>query len=162
MKKKIKNPIVHENGLKDGQSDKKIKELQEQLKAALSDYQNLKRDMEKRLDFEEKMLRKSIVKEIIELADDIDVALDRVEDEKGWREGVTQILNKFQKVIGNIGAELIEVKEGDKFDSELHEAVSTTSDGKPDTVANVVQNGYILDDVVIRPSRVVVVQKTKK
>ena len=63
--------------------DEKVDKLEIQLKKALSDYQNLKRDMDKRLDFEETMIRKSTMRSLIELADDIDLAIDSVEDERG-------------------------------------------------------------------------------
>jgi molecular chaperone GrpE len=137
-------------------------ELENQLKQALADYQNLKRDMQKRLDFEEELIRADMLKSIIELADDIDVAVDHVEDEKGWREGVTMILEKFRKVIENVGAEIIETKQGDAFDADIHEAVGVVYEGEDGTIACVVQNGYRLGNIVVRPARVIVTKMNNK
>lgn len=131
-------------------------ELNVQLRQALADYQNLKKDMQKRLDFEENVIRADMLKSIIELADDIDVAVDHVEDEKGWREGITMILEKFRRVIENVGAEIIETKQGDQFDADVHEAVGVVYEGEDGTIARVVQNGYRLGDIVVRPVRVIV------
>jgi molecular chaperone GrpE len=133
-----------------------IEQLENKLKKALADYQNLKKEMERRLDFERNMIRKELIREVISLADDIDIAIDHVEDEKGWREGITRILEKFRKTLDDMGAELIETKQGDKFDASVHEAVGVTHKGEPGTIATVVQNGYRLGDVVIRPVRVIV------
>ncbi len=133
-----------------------IEQLENKLKKALADYQNLKKEMERRLDFERNMIRKELIHEVISLADDIDIAIDHVEDEKGWREGITRILEKFRKTLDDMGAELIKTKQGDKFDASIHEAVGVTHKGEPGTIATVVQNGYRLGDVVIRPVRVIV------
>jgi molecular chaperone GrpE len=47
---------------------------------------------------------------------------------------------------------------GEKFDPELHEAISTRAagDAEPGTVVDVAQKGYRIDGQVIRPARVVV------
>jgi molecular chaperone GrpE len=171
-KKKVKDPIAPKAGIQNKKKDKAVHDLENKLKTALSDYQNLKRDLDKRLDFEEVMIRKSVLRELISLSDDIDMALEQMNPsvseesgasqnaDEGLRSGMTHILSKFYKIIENIGGEVIEVKVGDIFDSEKHEAISTTTEGKPGTVANVVQNGYKLGDVVVRPTRVVVVKKS--
>lgn len=133
--------------------------LENQLKKALSDYQNLKKDMEKRLNFEEKIIRKNTMRSLLNIADDIDIALDRVEDEKGWRQGVSQILNKIYDVIGQVGGQMIECKVGNKFNPEVHEVIGTVSEGKEGTVVKIVQNGYRIDEMIIRPVKVIVVRK---
>ncbi len=149
-----------EDKREDNRENNRENELENQLKQALSDYHNLKREMDKRLDFEQMMIRKDLVNQVIGLADDIDMALDHTEDEKGWREGVSAILEKFHGVISDLGAEIIETKPGDKFDTDMHEAVGVVSAGvqKKDDgkVTKIVQNGYKIGDVVIRPVRVIV------
>ena len=144
-----------------GPANLREQELENQLKQALADYQNLKRDMQKRLDFEEEVIRADVLKSVIELADDIDLAVDHVDDEKGWREGVSMILEKFRKVIDDMGAEIMEVKPGDEFDPEIHEAVGVVYEGKDGTIASILQNGYKMGDIIVRPARVVV-NKIKK
>lgn len=144
---------------KSGLSAKRVDveaELESKLKKTLADYQNLKKDMKKQLDFEGSLIRVDLLRSIIGLADDIDVAVDHVNDEKGWREGVTMILEKFRTVIEDIGAEMIECKSGDKFNAVEHEAVGVVNEGKDGRIAKVVQNGYRLNNIVIRPVRVIV------
>lgn len=136
--------------------DEKIVELESKLKKALADYQNLKRDMKKQLDFEGSLIRVDLLRSVIGLADDIDVAVDHVDDDKGWREGVTMILEKFRTVIEDTGAEIIDCKTGDKFNAAEHEAVGVVNEGKDGCISKVVQNGYRLNNIVIRPVRVIV------
>ena len=142
--------------------NEKVDKLELQLKKALSDYQNLKRDMNKRLDFEEMMIRKSVMRSLIELADDIDLAMDNVEGEKGWREGVSNILNKFYIVLKDLGGQVIETKEGDDFDSEKHDAIGVVNEGKDGKIVKIVQNGYTIKDVIVRPARVIVCKSDKE
>ncbi|MDD3661494.1 MAG: nucleotide exchange factor GrpE [Candidatus Dojkabacteria bacterium] len=135
---------------------RQVESLDLQLKKTLSDYQHLKQDMDKRLDFERQMITADLLRSVIGIADDIDLAVDRVEDDKGWREGVTLILDKMRSVIQGMGAEMITVGQGDEFDPLLHEAVGVASGGAEGTIAQVLQNGYRIGDVIVRPARVLV------
>ncbi|MEA3357707.1 MAG: nucleotide exchange factor GrpE [Patescibacteria group bacterium] len=138
------------------------KQLEENLKKALADFQNLQKGMEKRLDFERSLIKVEVMRGLVDLADDIDVAIDHIDDEKGWREGVGQILEKFRVVIGDLGAEIIKCKRGDKFDTNIHEAVGVVNKRPDGLIASVIQNGYKIEDVVVRPSRVIVNKIKKK
>lgn len=156
--KKPKGTVSKEGKADAGKPDKpsREKELEGQLKKALADYQNLKRDMEKRLEFEGDLVKADLLRSVIEIADDIDLALDHTEDEKGWRDGVSQILEKFRATIEEMGAEVIACSKGDTFDPQIHEAVGVVYGDKDGKIAQVVQNGYIIGDKVVRPARVIV------
>jgi len=136
--------------------DRKIEELETKLSKVLADFQNLKKDMKKQLDFEGSLIRVDLIRNLIGLADDIDIAVDHVNDDKGWREGVTMILEKFRTVIGDMGAQMVDCKPGDKFNAAEHEAVGVVNEGKNGCIAKIVQNGYRLNNIVIRPVRVIV------
>jgi len=155
---KQRHPVPSQSSQVQGESEEKIAKLENQLKQALADYQNLKRDMEKRLQFEGELVRADVLKSVIGIADDIDIALSQgsEKDMESWRQGVTFILKKMQDAIKQSGARLIECKVGDTFDPRLHEAVGILHEGKDGTIANVVQNGYVLGDVLVRPARVIV------
>lgn len=137
---------------------KRISELETQLKQALSDYQILKRDMEKRLQFEGDMVRADVLRSILEIADDMDMALSHKDsaDVKAWREGMVMILHKIQTAVKHTGARKIEIKVGDVFNPCFHEAVGVVHEGMDGTIAQIIQSGYILGDKVIRPVRVIV------
>ena len=52
--------------------------------------------------------------------------------------------------------------EGENFDPELHQAISTIEDNKKknDDIAEVIQKGYILNGRVIKPALVIVIKNT--
>jgi molecular chaperone GrpE len=136
----------------------RVAHLELQLKQALADYQNLKRDMDKRLQFEGDLVRADVLRTLIGIADDVDIALSHKDggDENGWREGIVMILQKMQSVVEQSGARKIECDVGDMFDPRLHEAVGVLYEGKDGTIAKIVQNGYTLGDVMVKPVRVIV------
>ena len=67
-------------------------------------------------------------------------------------------MEKFRKVIDDMGAELIECKIDDTFDPEVHEAVGIVQGDEKNngTISQVVQNGYRFGEVIVRPTRVIV------
>ena len=76
---------------------------------------------------------------------------------EGLRNGVALIHQRFRDVLMAQGLERIEAS-GEEFDPALHEAIlEMEKEGvAPGRVAEVVQPGYRLRDLVIRPSRVIV------
>ncbi|HNW23379.1 MAG TPA: nucleotide exchange factor GrpE, partial [Candidatus Dojkabacteria bacterium] len=73
-----------------------------------------------------------------------------------WADGVVGILNNIEKSLEEIGLKKFVPDKGSKFDPQLHEAITVIEDKVPGVIFDVLQPGYILDDTVIRPSRVVV------
>ena len=102
-----------------------------------------------------------VIAALLPVMDDFDRALKelkRSEDEELFR-GVDLINNKFRETLKSKGLEEIQVKEGDTFDAELHEAV--TQIPAPDKklkgkVIDVIEKGFKLGDRIIRHPKVVV------
>ena len=77
-----------------------------------------------------------------------------------FAQGVTLIAQSFRQMLRDQGVQAIEA-EGQPFDPARHEAVGRqpAPEGmESDTVLAEVQAGYTLDDLVLRPSRVIVAQ----
>ena len=69
------------------------------------------------------------------------------------------LLDMFQKIFdSNNIKEINPLKE--KFDPKYHQAISTIKDAKlaNDTVSEVVQKGYLLNERVIKPALVLVIK----
>lgn len=153
----------HECNCEDIKLEKEV--LVNQLKKVLADYQNLERDLDKRLDIRTFQSKKSIVDNFIPILDATDLALNSSEDikwegdEKAWVDGVREILRTIFKVLESIGLRMYYPNKGDDFDSELHEAVAMYPDEKKGKIFDITQPGYILEETVIRPARVVVGSK---
>lgn len=77
---------------------------------------------------------------------------------------VLPFLDGFEMIRGQLegfmraqGAEVIAPAAGEPFDPAIHEATGVVPDGgKPDTVAHVVQAGFMLGDTLLRPAQVLV------
>ena len=82
------------------------------------------------------------------------------EEAKTIAEGVALIERNIMKALDNYGLVVIDPI-SEPFDPNIHEALSsqpTDSEEKDNTVAQVYQRGYMLNDHLIRPARVVVNQ----
>ncbi|MFT3740700.1 MAG: nucleotide exchange factor GrpE [Breznakibacter sp.] len=101
-----------------------------------------------------------ILKSILPVVDDFERALAHLEDAKDLnavKEGVGLIYNKFKDFLVAQGIKEIEAKEK-SFDTDLHEAITqipATQEMKG-KVIDCVEKGYLLNDKVIRFSKVVV------
>lgn len=136
-----------------------VEELRAQYTRAVADYQNLKRrQAEERREYT-RLAQKTLVLNYLPVFDDLSRALDSVGDHEeldghSWVDGVQMVQRKFLAVLEGSGVERIDA-EGEAFDPELHEAVAFQA-GPDGRVVAVVQNGYTIDGLVIRPAMVLV------
>lgn len=104
-----------------------------------------------------------IVLSLLPVLDDFGRALKELEksSDEGLFKGVELINSKMREVLRSKGLEMIEVKPGDSFDAEIHEAISQIAapekklKGK---IIDVVENGYSLGGKIIRYPKVVIGQ----
>jgi molecular chaperone GrpE len=77
--------------------------------------------------------------------------------EGALEQGVVLTYRDLRETLQRAGVEVFDPR-GEKFDPELHEAISTlpAGDAEPGTVVDVAQKGYRLDGQVLRAARVVV------
>ena len=100
----------------------------------------------------------AIVKRYLEVLDDLERALrNRPQDGEGaaWANGIELVYRKLQTILENEGVKLIQA-EGQFFDPNFHEAVTLEeSDGyESGQVIEVLQQGYMLGERVLRPAMV--------
>ncbi len=158
---RLRNEIKELASSIDELEDEKLN-ISNQLKRALADYQNLEINTQKRLDIKYMQARKSLAEKLIPLVDDITMALKAREgiefNEKGlsWAEGVEGIFSNLEKSLDEIGVKKYVPQKESAFDPSLHEALAVVDGKESNTIFDVIQPGYILDDTVIRPARVVV------
>ena len=100
---------------------------------------------------------------ILPVLDDFERALKNMEaseETKAMKEGVELIFSKFQKILGQEGLQKIET-EGKDFDVDFHEAIAlipAPSEDLKGKILDCVQTGYMLNEKVIRHSKVAVAQ----
>ncbi len=129
---------------------------------AAAEFSNARRRAELRADGEVHASRERLFNNIIPIVDDFERAFQLVpadETDSSWVQGFTLILRKLQGTLLREGVTIIEA-EGQPFDPSVHQAVMVEEvEGvEPDTVTEVLQQGYMLDDRVLRPAMVKVAQ----
>lgn len=118
-----------------------------------------KRTMRERVDLIRNASRDSIEK-MLPVLDDFsraEEASKASEDAKALKEGQQLIHNKFKQLMEAQGVTVMDVKTGDAFDVDFHEAITRIP--SPDLsgkVVDVVESGYLLNESVIRYAKVVV------
>lgn len=135
--------------------DKKVEELENQVKRTLADYQNLeKRVAEERRDWIKSASRDLILK-VLPTLDHLETVLKTAKDqgENGsWLEGIKMVVEQFREVLRNEGLEPVQAE---SFDPELHEVVEVR-EGPEGKILEVVSMGYKLNDKLIKPAKVIV------
>ena len=162
-KKKKKDDGVEELKKLLEEKEKDIKTLQGKILYFQADFENFKKLKTKEKLETLKYGNEALIKEFIPVVDNLEMALNHAtntDDYKSILEGVKLTLNEFLKVLEKAGVTRIDAV-GKKFDPNLHEAFyqEERDDIEPDTVISEFQKGYLLNERLIRPSRVVLSKK---
>ncbi len=126
---------------------------------AVADFQNYRRRMEAEKADTYKVAIGSIIKQYLPVLDDMDRAMEARPADLAWAGGIELIYRKLQSILDAEGIKRIDA-EGKKFDPNFHEAISQepVEGMESGTVLEVVRNGYMLGERVIRPAMVRVAQ----
>jgi len=101
-----------------------------------------------------------VIRDILPILDDFNRAFKTniAEDEAEHNEGFVLIYQKFKRVLENQGVKEMEAK-GEVFNPDLHEAITEIPAPTEDLkgkVVDVIEQGYYLNDKIIRYAKVVV------
>ena len=109
-----------------------------------------------------------LLRELLPILDNLRRAGDAVNQEgvtaEQVCEGVCLICDHMMEILAKQGMRKVEVKPGDVFDPNFMEAVSAvpTDEHKDHTIIEVILDGYVYGDIVVRPTKVVVAVAPKK
>jgi molecular chaperone GrpE len=142
-----------------------VDELQKQLKEKdakylylYAEFENFKKRAEKDRDSMRKFGWESIAKDLLQVADHLELALSHVPagTDKGLIQGLNMVLGQFRGAMEKQGVQMLKSL-GQPFDPNFHEAVSQEASDKPaGTVIQEHGQGYTLHGRLLRPARVVV------
>lgn len=136
---------------------KQVDELKERELRSIAEFDNFR----KRTQREKEELFKSATADcllpLLAVVDNLERALSSSEEESEFKNGVNMILTQFQEELEKLGVTPIE-SEGETFDPNKHNAVNTVEDKNfsENTICQVFQKGYMIDDKVLRHAMVVV------
>jgi len=102
---------------------------------------------------------KELIGLILPIIDDFERAIKSISKEnlKTSIEGFELIFQKLNSLLEKQGVKKMEIKIGDGFDPDFHEAITKIPSKKnlKGKIVDVIENGYIIDEKVIRFAKVV-------
>lgn len=125
-------------------------------KRAQADYENLKREENRRFETMIQFANKAILTELVAVLDSFSLAIKAIEKPD---QGILQIKLQLQEILKRNGLEIISVEaEKDIFNPSLHEAISMRKGDEEmsQKIAEVIDQGYRLHGIVIRPAKVII------
>ncbi len=140
-------------------AEAKLAESVEGWQRAQADFQNYKKRVERDNEMMYALMKGDIIKKVLPALDDLERALQNRPADDAWANGIELIARKLQNMLDAEGVKRIEAQ-GAEFDPKYHEAISHEphEDFHSGQVIEVVQNGYMLGERVIRPALVRVAQ----
>lgn len=144
----------------DDERSKKVEELETRILYLTADIDNVRKRSAENVRASYAKAKADIIKELLPILDDVERAQNNIANDGLTStniEGISLIFNKLTDTLSKQGLRVMSTKE-EKFDVNKHEAVSSISlEGKEkNDIIDCVQNGYTLDDKVIRYAKVIV------
>lgn len=131
-----------------------------------ADLENYRKRVQKEKEELIKYGNESLIREILPVLDNMERALNHVSEESQAAvvEGVKLTHGMLLSTLKKFGVVPVEVGKGTAFDPALHHAVHQVESDElaPNTVAEVFQGGYLLNDRLLREAMVVVAVAPKK
>jgi molecular chaperone GrpE len=137
-------------------SKDKTAELTELLKRTQADFENYKKQVEKRVEDMHSMASKDIIIQLLPLLGNFELALKNTKNtnHEDFVNGVQLIHEQFNKLMNENGVEVIKTNK-QQFDPHLHEALmKVPSDVDENIVVEEFQKGYTLSGKVIQHAKV--------
>jgi molecular chaperone GrpE len=126
---------------------------------ARAEFANFRRRQEQRQKQMNTEAKSRVLSHLLPAVDDLERALGAVPqeiEEHAWVCGLSLVLHKLTQSLERDGLSVLEVEAGSSFDPNYHEALThePNEDYDEGTIIQVVQRGYMLDEVVLRPALV--------
>ncbi len=133
----------------------------DQLLRSRAEMENLRRRHVSELEKAHKYALDSFVKDLVGVRDSLELALEAASAESAdlakLREGTDLTLKQLADVMTRFGVERLDPL-GEPFNPEYHQAITIQPrpDLAPNSVATVIQKGYVLNGRLVRPAMVIV------
>ncbi|MDR9435766.1 MAG: nucleotide exchange factor GrpE [Thiohalophilus sp.] len=143
------------------EAENRAQENWEKLLRTNAEMDNLRRRTERELESAHKYALERFAQELLAVRDSLEMGVAAAEQEEASvekiKEGTELTLRMLEGAMDKFNIQPIDPQD-EPFDPERHQAMSTveTPDKAPNTVINVMQKGYLLNDRLIRPAMVIV------
>lgn len=147
LKKDINEEVIDEE--EQITENNELTNLENQLKRALADYQNLERRISAEKAIWIKTANKSLILKLLAVLDNLFLAQKHIQDD-----GLSLSIQKFLDVLSEEGVSRIE-STGRDFDPQTMECVSV-QEGENGKVLEEIRPGFIINNETLRPAQVIV------
>jgi molecular chaperone GrpE len=133
-------------------------DLKDKWLRSIAEFDNFRKRTRREWDLLQDRTKADVVLNILSVADDFERAFSVVGDrDDDFIRGIRLIYNKFAATLEEVGVRKIEAL-GTAFDPTYHMAVAQIEreGAESNTVVEVVEEGYSLGDIVVRPAKVVI------
>ena len=155
---------LHEEDQK-GPEEMEVAALKDQLLRSAAEFENLKRRTTKDVENAHKFGTEKLINDLFPVIDSLEKAIETalsVEGAEAIAEGVELSLRLFMDTLGRNGVNTVDPL-GEPFNPSLHEALAVVpnENAEPNSVMEVIQKGFTLNDRLVRAAKVVVVKEDK-
>lgn len=135
-----------------------LEQVKDQLLRVHADFDNYRKRTARDSERLRKLAAEQLIRDLLPVVDNLDLALQHKDDiSTGFAEGVEMVRKLLLDVLQQHGLRPI-AAQGEIFDPRRHEAVAQmeSDDVEDGRVAHEFQRGYVLGDIVLRPTKVAV------
>ena len=138
----------------------KVQDMYQKALNTAAYHENLSKYYQKEYDKMMKYRSQSIIESLLPSLDGFEMAFRfeaKTPEAQSYRVGFEFVYKLLKQALIDEGVSEITPKPGDKFDSNIHQAVDTVEtedESLENTIKEVLLNGYMLKDRIIRPSNV--------
>ena len=141
-------------------SEDETEALKDQLLRTVAESENIRRRASRDVENAHKYANEKLLEDLLPVLDSLEKALElpsQSDDAKAVLEGIDISLRIFRETLERGGVAIVDPL-GEPFDPSKHEALAMVpnKEVEPNSVIEVVQKGYLLNERVVRAARVVV------
>ena len=157
------NPEELESEEESPSLEEEIESLKDQVLRAKAEVKNVRRVAEQEVRKARLYGVESLAKNFLSVGDNLERAIESLNDDskpEDLEEGLKLILKSYEDALETGGIISIDPK-GEPFNPEQHEALSVieNEDLEPNSIIEVIQRGFMIQDRVLRPAKVIVTKK---
>ena len=132
-----------------------LRDFKDRYVRTLADFENFRKRSEREKQDYFKYAMAGVIKDLLPVLDNFDRALEHAEEGDDFHKGVSLIYKQLFVGLRRHGLRIVD-EAGVRFDPNIHEAVITEEDPNvpSHTVVAVLQKGYFLHDLLLRPAMV--------
>jgi len=141
-------------------SEGEIEALKDQLLRTVAESENIRRRASRDVENAHKYANEKLLEDLLPVLDSLEKALDLPDqsgDAKAVLEGIEISFRMFRETLERGGVVIVDPL-GEPFDPSKHEALAMVpnEEVEPNSIIEVVQKGYLLNERVVRAARVIV------